>query len=435
MAKRVLILGLALLVMASFAWANGQGEGAKKRIVHYHWTETSYDKINNHAVELFQAKHPNVEVKMLLLPDADRAAKIRTTLAANGEIDSFALSNGESAEFLGTGQMVPLDPKGFGKKTVEEVVAMWNPGAIETSGGTWEGKYYGIPFELSNYVAWINVADMKEAGLNPATDKPKTWDAFTVAAKKMVKEEGGARVRNGFMANPKDGIFSFLIMSTIMEQLGLDWGTEKGLVASMDQTAKLVRGIQTYTDMVVKDKIWDPGMGGEDRQGFATNKTATFLTGGSWYWGVLDTGSVPRKDVEPMNYPRFADGKDIGGVGYGYCVYVSKLAKDKTLTFEWLDSLASQPNEFIKLGYNQPRKTLSDGTPALDASLAKASIPYYDEVFKGELQKTAVWLSSTKGKEVSDANWAAISRVIYQNGKVDESVAQLEKDIKAIYAK
>ena len=116
-------------------------------------------------------------------------------------------------------------------------------------------------------------------------------------------------------------------------------------------------------------------------------------------------------------------------------MYVSKLAKDKTLTFEWLDTLASQPNEFIKLGYNQPRKTLSDGTPALDASLAKASIPYYDEVFKGELQKTAVWLSSTKGKEVSDANWAAISRVIYQNGNVADSVAQLQKDIKAIYAK
>ncbi len=435
MVKRVLILGLSLLVMASFAWANGQGEGAKKRIVHYHWTETSYDKINNHAVEIFQAKHPNVEVKMLLLPDADRAAKIRTALAANGEIDSFALNNGESAEFLQTGQMVPLDPKAFGKNSVAEVVAMWNPGAIETSGGTWEGKYYGIPFELSNYVAWMNVADMKEAGLNPATDKPKTWDDFAAVGKKLVKEEGGTRVRNGFMANPKDGVFSFLIISTMMEQLGLDWGTEKGLVASMDNAAALAKGLKTYTDLVVKDKVWDPGMGGEDRQGFATNKTAMFLTGGSWYWGVLDTGSVPRKDVEPFNYPRFAGGKDIGGVGYGYCVYVSKLAKDKTLTFEWLDTLASQPNEFIKLGYHQPRKTLSDGSQALDPALAKASIPFYDEVFKGELAKTAVWLSSTKGNEAKDAVWAAISRVIYENGSVDDSVAQLQKDIKAIYAK
>ncbi len=432
MAKRVLILGLALLVMASFAWANGQGEGAKKRIVHYHWTETSYDKINNHAVELFQAKHPNVEVKMLLLPDADRVAKIRTTLAANGEIDSFALNNGESAEFLQAGQMVVLDPKAFGKSSVPDVVAMWNPGAIETCGGTWEGKYYGIPFELSDYVAWINTADMKEAGLNPATDKPKTWEAFAAAGKKMVKNDGGTWSRNGFMANSKEGVFSFLVVTNMMEQLGLDWGTEKGLLASMDKPVQLARGLKTYTDFVTADKIWNPAFADNDREGFGNNKSAMFLTGGSWYWGVLDTYSVKRADVEPFAYPRFADGKDIGGVGYGYCVYVSKLAKDKTLTFEWLDTLASQPNEFIKLGYHQPRKTLSDGTQALDPALAKTSIPYYDEVFKGELAKTAVWLSSTKGTQITDAVWAAISRVIYQNGKVDDSVAQLQQDIRSI---
>lgn len=432
MVKRVLVLVMALMLLVSFAWTAGQGDGGKKRIVHYHWSETTYDKINNHAVELFQAKHPNAEVKLLLLPDADRVAKIRTALAANGEIDSFALNNGESAEFLQDGMMLPFDPKGFGKSSVEQVVAMWNPGAIETCGGTWDGKYYGVPFELSDYVAWINTADMKEAGLNPATDKPKTWDAFSAAAKKMVKEEGGTWVRNGFMCNSKEGIFSFLVLLNMMEQRGLDWGTEKGFLASMDKPDQLAKALATYTGFVTKDKIWNPAFADNDREGFGNNKTAMFLTGGSWYWGVLDTYSVKRADVEPFPYPRYADGKDIGGVGYGYCVYVSKLAKDKTLTFEWLDTLASQPNEFIKFGYHQPRKTLSDGSQGLDPALAKSSIPYYDEVFKGELAKTAVWLSSTKGTQVTDAVWAAVSRVIYQSGSVEDSIAQLQKDIRSI---
>jgi hypothetical protein len=95
--------------------------------------------------------------------------------------------------------------------------------------------------------------------------------------------------------------------------------------------------------------------------------------------------------------------------------------------------MASQPNEFIKQGYHQPRVTLSDGKQALDPALAKKSIPYYDEVFKGELAKTAVWLSSTKGAQVTDAVWAAISRVIYEGGGVEDSVAQLQSDIKGLY--
>jgi ABC-type glycerol-3-phosphate transport system substrate-binding protein len=430
MVRRVLLFGLLLLCLASFAWAGGQGESAKKTITHYHWTETTFDKINNHAVAVFQAKHPNVTVKLLLLPDADRKSAIRTALAANGDIDSFALSNGDSAEFLSAGQAVPIDPKGFGKKSLQEVLDMWNPGSIESAGGYWEGKYYGIPVELSNYVAWVNVADMKDAGLDPA-NKPKTWDDFHAMTKTLVVEENGVRSRNGFECNGKTALFTFLVVSDMMQQLGLDWGTDKGFLASMNKPDLLAKGLKNYTDFVT-ERSWDPGFSGEDRQGFANNKTATMLTGGTWFWGVIDTGSVPRTDANPFAYPRFAGGKDLGGMGYGNCVYVSKLAKDPALTFEWLDTMASQPNEFIKAGLFQPRKTLSDGTVALDQALGKQSIPFYNEVFKGELTKTGVWLSSVKTTQIQDAVWAAVSRVIFESGSVTDSVAQLQKDIRSI---
>jgi multiple sugar transport system substrate-binding protein len=422
-----------LVLVFAFAAAVGVSAAPKTVIYHYHWSETIYDQINTNAVKKFMADNPDVEVKMVLLPDGDRVNIIRTVLAAGGSIDSFALNNGEAAEFLSSGMAVPLIPSAFGKKSVAEVVKMWTPGAIETCGGFWDGKYYGIPFELSDYVGWINTKDMKAAGLNPAKDKPKTWDQFVAVAKKLKKVEGGTTVRNGFMANSKQGVFSFLIILNMMEQLGLDWGSEKGLVASMDQTAALERGLKTYTDFVTASKIWDPALADNDREGFGNNKSSMFLTGGTWYWGVLDTYSVKRADVEPFPYPRFADGKDIGGVGYGYCLYVSKFSKNPEITFKFLDALASQPNEFIKQGYHQPRVTLSNGKQALDPTLAKKFIPYYDEVFKGELAKTAVWLSSTKGSQVQDAVWQAISGVIYQGASVEDSVAQLQNDIRAIY--
>jgi len=429
MSRRALLLVLTMAFVAALA----VNAAPKTILYHYHWSETVYDPINANAVKKFMADNPDVEVRMVLLPDGDRVNIIRTVLAAGGSIDSFALNNGESAEFLSAGMAVPIIPSAFGKKTVDEVVKMWTPGAIATCGGTWDGKYYGIPFELSDYVAWINTADMKAAGLNPAKDKPKTWDQFVEVAKKLKKVEGGTTVRNGFMSNSKQGVFSFLILINMMEQLGLDWGSEKGLIASMDETATLERGLKTFTDFVTVSKIWDPALADNDREGFGNDKSSMFLTGGTWYWGVLDTYSVKRADVEPFPYPRFKDGKDIGGVGYGYCLYVSKFSKNPELAFKFLDAMASQPNEFIKQGYHQPRVTLSNGKQALDPTLAKKYIPYYDEVFKGELAKTAVWLSSTKGNQVTDAVWQAVSSVIYQGSSVSDSVAKLEDDVKAIY--
>ena len=428
MTKRFLFSVLALLVLVAFGWA----AGPKKVIVHYHWTETIYDPINLNAVKIFEKKHPDVEVKLVLVPDGDRPTIIRTVLAANGQIDAMSLTNGDSAEFLSAGQAVPIDPKGFGKSSVDDVVKMWTPGSIESCGGYWDGQYYGIPYEQSNYVAWVNTAFMKQAGL-AKKDLPKTWADFVTFAKKLVKVDNGVTVRNGFMCNSKQAIFNFLVISAMMEQLGLDWGSEKGFIASMDQTDTLVRGLKTYTDFVTTDKIWDPALDDNDREGFGNGKSGIFLTGGTWYWGVLDTYSVKRKDVEPFAYPRFPDGKDIGGMGYGSCLYVTRLAKDPVLTFEWLDTMASQPNEFIKQGLHQPRLTLTNGKPALDNALARKSIPYYDQVFRGELAHPAVWLSSTKTNQAADAVWGAISRVIFQNTSVEDSVSQLQSDVKSLY--
>jgi multiple sugar transport system substrate-binding protein len=424
MKTKSFLVFMILLLAASMLFAAGREETTQKqRIVHYHWTETSYDLINNKAVEKFQAENPNVEVKMLLLADADRANQIRIALASQGDIDSFALSNMESAEFHEAKQMQKIDPAGFGKQTVAEVVDMWEPNSIEIAGGYWEGDYYGIPFELSNYVAWINTAFMKEAGLDPVNDIPKTWDEFVTVTKKMTVDQGGVRVRNGFATNSKAAVFPFLIMSALAAQQGFDWLTEDGFKASMD-SPKIGTVITTMTDLVTKHDVWDPGLFDDEREGFGTGKTATFLTGGSWYWGVLDNWGTSRDDVKAMAYPRFADGLDYGGIGYGYCLYVSSLAKDPVLTWKFLDTMASQPNEFIKLGYNQPRKTL-------DKSLAAQSIPM-SEVFSTETAKASPILMTTKMAEIQDAVWASATRIIFEGMSVDRTVQILKDDVNRI---
>ena len=90
---------------------------------------------------------------------------------------------------------------------------MWTPGAIETCGGYWDGKYYGIPFELSDYVAWINTAFMKEAGPEPQDGHAQDVGPVRCGGEEAREgQDGGVTVRNGFMCNSKEGVFNFLVL-------------------------------------------------------------------------------------------------------------------------------------------------------------------------------------------------------------------------------
>ena len=137
---------------------------AKEIIRHIHWTQPPYDEIIMGTAKDFMSENPNVEIKIQLVADADMPTKVRTALTANG-VETFAMPNMQSPWFMANGTTAEIIPSAFGKNSIQEVVDMWLPGAIKKTGGFYEGKYYGIPHEMSNYAAWINIDHMKNAGL------------------------------------------------------------------------------------------------------------------------------------------------------------------------------------------------------------------------------------------------------------------------------
>ncbi len=419
--KKILSIIVLLLLVTSVSAMYAEAE--KIRIVHIHWTQPPYDDIVNQTAKDFMEQNPDVEVKVLMYADADMPTKVRTALAAGGECDTFAMPNMQSAWFMANGLTEEIMPSAFGKETVEEVVDMWEEGAFKKVGGFYNGKYYGIPHEMSNYVAWINTAYMKEAGLDPEKDIPKTWEEFVEVGKKMTKRDGEVITRNGFAINVKAAVFPFLTLHSLMEQKGLDWSSEAGFLASLD-TPEAVDALTTFTNWATTDGIFDPGLFENEREGFGNGLCATFLTGGTWYWGVLDQYSVPREDVAPMRYPRFKDGQDIGGVVYGYSVFVTKQAKNKEWAWKWLDFLESRPEAYITHGYFQPRKSL-------DPALADKYIPNND-VFGVERSTGAAIIASAKLNELQDAVGAAASRVIFEGMSPEESLQVLKDDVEMI---
>ena len=395
---------------------------AKEVIRHIHWTQPPYDEIIMGTAKDFMSENPNVEIKIQLVADADMPTKVRTALTANG-VETFAMPNMQSPWFMANGTTAEIIPSAFGKNSIQEVVDMWLPGAIKKTGGFYEGKYYGIPHEMSNYAAWVNIDHMKKAGLDPKMDIPTTWQEFKLLGKILTEKNGDQITRNGFAINTKAAIFPFLILHSLMQQKGLDWSSEKGLYSSLDSKEAL-EAFSTFTNWATKDGIFDPGLFENEREGFGNGLTSQFLTGGTWYWGVLDGYSVKRDEVMPIKYPRFKDGKNIGGVAYGYCVFVSKQAKNKELAWKWLNYLENRPEKYIVHGWFQPRKSL-------DKKLAAKYIPNY-EVFGEEFEYAAAIIASAKFAEIQDAVGASVQRVLFEDISNEESLSMLKDDVGSI---
>ena len=411
-----ILISLAILI------AFGSVSFAKEVIRHIHWTQPPYDEIIMGTAKDFMSENPNVEIKIQLVADADMPTKVRTALTANG-VETFAMPNMQSPWFMANGTTAEIIPSAFGKNSIQEVVDMWLPGAIKKTGGFYEGKYYGIPHEMSNYAAWVNIDHMKKAGLDPKKDIPTTWQEFKLLGKILTEKNGDQITRNGFAINTKAAIFPFLILHSLMQQKGLDWSSEKGLYSSLD-TKEALEAFSTFTNWATKDGIFDPGLFENEREGFGNGLTSQFLTGGTWYWGVLDGYSVKRDEVMPIKYPRFKDGKNIGGVAYGYCVFVSKQAKNKELAWKWLNYLENRPEKYIVHGWFQPRKTL-------DKKLAAKYIPNY-EVFGEEFEYAAAIIASANFAEIQDAVGASVQRVLFEDISNEESLSMLKDDVGSI---
>jgi len=420
-----IVLVLLLSLVVTFAIAGEAAETQKVKITYMHHAQVPFDDIYFQAAKDFMAKYPNVEIEVLIYAYNDLVTKIKTAILGGSSIDCFSLDTVQLPWFIKNDAVAEIMPSAFGKQSVQEVVDMWEPGSFNIAGCEYNGKYYGIPEELANFSGWVNTAFMKEAGLDPVKDIPKTWDEYADFAKKMTVKKNDVITRNGVIFGLREVTGAFWFLTALMEQKGLDWSTEQGLLESLDKP-EAVEALKVLTDFVTKDKIWDPNLSKDDMEGFGNELSATLLCAGSWYWGVAEVYSVKTEDLMPFKYPRFADGKDIGGPGYGYGNMVLKQSKYQEWAWKWIDFLGSSPylEMNLKAGKYQGRK-------GLDPELIQANIPYHD-VFVDELSKAAILLLSTHYQEIQEAMGATVDRVISGGMSNEDSIKHLKSELTQI---
>lgn len=423
--QRTVLLVLALMLIGLLGWAGGAQEGAKEvNLLHYGHTQPPFDGLIARNIDNFMAGHPNIKVEYVTFADPDLQEKVLTAVAGGQAPDSFTIAASRAAVFLEKDLCVTIDPAGFGKNTVEEVVNLWQSGALKAAGGFFKGKYYGIPHELSNYCAWLNMDHFREAGLDPEKDAPKTWDDFAAVAKKLTVDEGGVRKRNGFGVNFKTPGFVMNVSYPLLYGKGVGLVNDAVTKGLLDQPGA-EQAVTTFTGWILKDKIWDPGLVTDDREGFGNELLSMFLTGGAWYWGVMKSEYPDTYDkAKVFPYPRYKGGKDFGGIGYGYSTYVTKASKQQKEAWMMADAIASTPDDFIKEGLFQPRIGYSE-------QVAKDNLPSWD-VFGAELKHASPRPLTQYYEELIAIYFKAVSEIVYEGKAVKAALGEANGKINGV---
>ncbi|WP_096274311.1 sugar ABC transporter substrate-binding protein [Paucisalibacillus globulus] len=189
----VLLLGFLLVMAACSDDASNEAEGEVGGEitvwVHpYTGDAEKEEEMWDTIVKRFQEEH-DAEVKIEVIPWANRDQKILTALAANNGPDVFYAIPDQMPQYANEGMLLELDPylEDF------DLSDFVDTALVSTK---WQDKTYGLPILQEAYTYFYNKEVIEAIGEDPE-NLPETWDEFKAWAEKAKA--------NGFYATTFQG--------------------------------------------------------------------------------------------------------------------------------------------------------------------------------------------------------------------------------------
>jgi multiple sugar transport system substrate-binding protein len=419
----LLIVSVLILATAPFSVFAGGQAGKEGKVLLNFWQheDPRLTMFTKQKLESFMQKNPNIEVKLDTTPHVDYEPKLIAALAAGSGPDVYDIGDWNIPAFLDKKIMAPADPKGFGKKTTQEVLDLFYPGSLE--GFYVNGKLYGAPLEYSGFLMYLNPVHFKEAGLNPDTDYPKSWkDVGEVGAKlKIIKD--GKWVREGAEIPYFDPTWTMIMVGAIMNQAGATLVSKDGKSSTLTEPAA-VKAFKAYTEIITKYKAGSPDVSQnsptQPASDFGNEKLSIWWLGpwGPAHLHDFPVGQSGNWAIKPL--PQLEDKVQKAMTVYGWAWCMNPASKRAVEDWMLIDYLSADPEFWLKnIGLLQARKG------AYENPTAKTQ-PYID-LWKAEMAtgkympRTVVW------QQAADAVHRSIQRITGEGQSVEEAL-QIAKD-------
>jgi len=247
----------------------------------------------NKLIASFEEQHPNIKVKMELIPNDQYETKIRTAFAGGNPPDMIAVDGPTLASYAHQGVLLPLDEymnKDGNKDDIAKPV-------LESL--IYDGKIYAAPNNDASLAMFYNKKMFEAKGIplpskNP--DEAWTWDQMLDAAKKLNDPANSVYGWNptpwGF-AGHEGAPFSEMVFlwQAGGEILSPDMTTAKGYLDSPENK----KALEFWDSLYNKEKVAPKEL---PQDAFANGKVAINIDG-PWAFGNLEA-----------NFPNFKLGED-----------------------------------------------------------------------------------------------------------------------------
>lgn len=406
--KRPILSILVLLCLASALCAHGSKEEDKVTIEYWTHEDANRADLEDRYASEFMQLHPGVTIEIKRYTSSKLLTLVRNAFIAGEGPTIFNLSSSDAYQFIVDGKVSPVDYRSAGYSSVQELENSYIPNVLDPC--TYRGQVFGLPLEMTNWSIFLNKRILREAGIDPEKEYPKTWEEMVELSKRLVFRDGGILVRRGF-----DFRYPYYLeaMVPMVEQLGGDLISEDGKEAMV--------GEEAWIEWLTFMQEWGPnGL----NLGSPTYRNARYLFNlNDGAVAMANTGLYQEARIKSENpdfyksgewmvipFPRFENGKrDVAACFYGQYFMVSSDAPKRTQELSWafIGYMLQHGEEYLeKVNLLQPSRALMD-------SDTYRSIPYAD-VFMDDIARGHAVFTASYSNELQRLIGVAVESVMLQ---------------------
>ena len=419
------LMNVAMLVVVLFVVV---GSVSAQVIELTYWTHTDDNRtaIENRYIAEFEKLYPNVKITRVVHEGSKLPDVLLTAFSANNAPDIFNLQIELEYGYMMHDRVAPVDYSAIGYKDAQDLMDHYLDGVFADV--TKDGKIYGLPLELTNWAIYINDRVFRDAGLDPDTDWPRTWEEMADISEKLTLREGEVVLRRGF-----DFRYPYYLVSVLpmVEQLGGKLLSDDGRTAIVNDDA-WIKVLEYFRDWgphghnlgsptyPAPRKIWnkdnnDIGMclSGYYQQGRLKIDNPEFHDSGEW---------------RVIPFPVFENAvSNVGASYYGHYLMVNAQTPKNKQEWAWkfIAYMLDHPWEYLDVvQIMQPRKDLLENQDFME-------LPYMD-VFMADMERSHGVFLHENGHQFERYITKAVEDVMLANEPVEKALKTLKRQIQEV---